>query len=151
MILVIQHARGVVHPADWPADLQRPEVRGLFLGGCVGKGLSTRHLRGSAHAHTGGEYDGWICFRSPMHLDSRHVRLHELAHILTRQGHTRRWRACLLAIGGSLDELPGFSRSYHPRARPERAIVERVERDGWVHTTYKSGAVSSRPVQRRPA
>jgi hypothetical protein len=141
-------SRGILLLGEWPEDLQHPAVRGLYLGGCVGKGPGTRHLRGSAHAHTSGPHAGWICFRTPIALESRHVRLHELAHVLTRQGHTKRWRQQLLALGGSLDEVSGLSRDYHPVARPGRAVVSRIERDGWVHTTYKSGAVSSRPVRR---
>jgi hypothetical protein len=139
--------RGTIPVADWPADLRHPEVRGLFLGGCVARGFGVRHLGGGskgAHAHTSGPNRGWICFGSTRLLDSREARLHELAHVVTREGHTARWREYLLQIGGTIDEVPGILRSYYPRKRAR--VVERVERDGWVHTHYSSGSVSSRPV-----
>jgi hypothetical protein len=60
-------------------------------------------FRAKAHAHITGEYEGWICVRSAARLLDRFLMLHELAHIITGQGHTDGWRACLLKLGGTLD------------------------------------------------
>jgi hypothetical protein len=146
---VNERARGIIHPADWPADLQHPEVRGLFLGGCVAKGLGVRHLGGGSggtHAHTSGPNRGWICFGSTRLLDSREARLHELAHVVTREGHTARWREYLLQIGGTIDEVPGVLRSYYPRKRAK--IVERGENENGRFVVYDNGAVTMWPHRR---
>lgn len=110
---------------DWPIELRHPEVRGVFVGGCVDRGVGSK-FRAKAHAHTGGKNLGWICFRSARWLHVRELLLHELAHIVVREGHTRRWRAFLLQIGGTLDEVYGPDEkgktvcilgSCHPRPR----------------------------------
>lgn len=87
----------------WPAELQRSwALRGVFVGGCVARGDGSS-FRAKAHAHTTGQYQGWICIRRPDRLEDRMLMLHELAHIITGEGHTDRWRACLERIGGTLD------------------------------------------------
>jgi hypothetical protein len=132
-------------PSEWPEDLRHPEVKGIAVGGCISRG--TRLGRMNAHAHSSlGDHRGWICFRSAVTLAQRHTRLHELAHIVTREGHTKRWREFLLQIGGTLDEVPGISRDYHPRSRAGRRIVQTdVRSDGSVFVTYDSGAVTGYP------
>lgn len=99
-----------------PKELQRPEVRGVFVGGCVERGDGSR-FRAKAHAHTDGEHAGWICYLSAKRLPIREIALHELAHILSGEGHTDKWRETLLAIGGTLDAVPGILKSYHKRTR----------------------------------
>jgi|SRR5579885_1644468 len=112
-------------PKDaWPADLKHPEVKGVFVGGCVARGIGSR-FRAKAHAHTHGPYQGWVCFLSDKWLSCRELCKHELAHVVTKDGHTKRWRDYLLQIGGTLDEVPGILRSYHPRKR----IVRQVKGD----------------------
>ena len=125
----------------WPADLQHPEVHGVCIGGCAvtGKRLGSLH----AHAHTHDAYRGWICFRSRVTFAERLTRLHELAHVVTREGHTKRWREFLLQIGGTLDAVAGC-RDYHPRRRP-RVVFTDVKPDGAVFVTYDSGAVTGYP------
>src|SRR6267142_943204 len=75
-----------------------PEVKGVFVGGCVehGDGSSFRRI---AHAHTSGPDKGMVCVRSPKrlwHMDGAPkpslTMVHELAHIVTNQGHTDKWR-----------------------------------------------------------
>lgn len=124
--------------ADWPEDLRRPEVKGVAVGGCARtkKRLGSYH----AHAHTSGEWRGWICFRSPTMLAQKETRLHELAHVVTREGHTRRWREYLLQIGGTLDAVNG-ARDYHPRKRA-RIVTTEVRGDGAVFVTYDNGGVT---------
>lgn len=128
--------------SDWPADLQHPEVRGIAVGGCIDN-RRRRGLRHLAHAHTHGLQRGWICFRSDTVLADASTRLHELAHVVTREGHTKRWRAFLLQIGGTLDAVPGISRDYHPQNREGRRVVRTdVRADGSVFVTYANGGVT---------
>ena len=135
-------ARRVSLPRSaWPADLLHPEVKGVCVGGCAatGKRLGSRH----AHAHTEGPHRGWICFRSPQTYAEKSTRLHELAHVVTREGHTKRWREFLLQIGGTLDAVAGC-RDYHPRKRA-KVVSTDVKPDGAVFVTYDSGSVTGYP------
>jgi len=95
---------------DYPAFAGYPELKGVFVGGCVERGDGSS-FRARAHAHTtwrGGvpkESDGWICVRSTKRLykadgSPSNLMLHELAHILTNQGHTDRFRDKLRELGG---------------------------------------------------
>ena len=93
-----------------------PELRGVFVGGCVERGEGSR-FRAKAHAHISGSHQGWICFLSNKWLHVRELWLHELAHVITRHGHNSYWRKTLLEIGGTLDPVPGVLRSYHPRVK----------------------------------
>lgn len=94
--------QGVVPPEGIPEVLRRPEVAGVFIGGCVARGLGSS-FRAQAHAHTSGEHLGWICIRGWRRLYQRQLLLHELAHVITRQGHTDRWRNCLRELGGRVE------------------------------------------------
>ncbi len=100
----------------WPADLVHPAVAGVFVGGCVERGVGSRFRR-KAHAHFQGPHKGWICFLSARRLTERMLVLHELAHLLSPGGHDDRWREALLALGGTLDEVPGILKSYQKRVR----------------------------------
>jgi hypothetical protein len=134
--------RVIVLPRSaWPADLQHPEVKGIAVGGCGPKG--TRLGRLHAHAHTRGESRGWICFRSNVSFAEKMTRLHELAHVVTREGHTKHWREFLLQIGGTLDAVAGC-RDYHPRKRP-RVTETDVRPDGSVFVVYNNGGVTCYP------
>lgn len=98
-------------PFDWP------EVAGVFIGGCVERGIGSR-FRHQAHAHTSGEHKGWICvlshrrlFASVRYTDAwgdtywdtsdRPSRLmwHEYAHVTTGHGHDDRWRTEMRRLG----------------------------------------------------
>lgn len=102
----------------WPDDLRRfpREVAGVFAGGCVARGVGSR-FRAKAHAHTSGKRFGWLCFLSAKRLAARELVIHELAHLLAGKGHDDRWRAKVLELGGTIDEVPGLLRSYRKRAR----------------------------------
>lgn len=94
-------------PRSAPADM--PGVVGIFLGGCVERGvgrISDRPLicQESAHAHINGPYVGWVCFQMPSDLNNKHLRMHELAHILTGQGHTDAWRRKMIELGQTIPE-----------------------------------------------
>lgn len=99
-----------------PEWLKVPEVKGVFEGGCVSRGEGSR-FRAKAHSHIKKKdpYYGWICYLSFKRLIHEELALHELAHILTSQGHTDKWRKKLLEIGGTLDPVPGLLRSYRKK------------------------------------
>jgi hypothetical protein len=131
----------------WTVDY--PEVRGVFIGGCVERGVGSK-FRAKAHAHTGGSSRGWICFRSERWLSCRELWLHEVAHVVTREGHTDRWRAFLLQLGGTLDEVRIGDNvvlgSYQKRQRRPRAkVVERGENEDGRFVVYDNGAVTMWP------
>lgn len=105
--------QGVVPPEHVPECLRRPEVAGVFVGGCVERGVGSS-FRAQAHAHTSGDRFGWICIRGWKRLYQRGLMLHELAHVLTRQGHTDEWRACLRELGG---RVPAHNQK-RPKAKP---------------------------------
>jgi hypothetical protein len=99
---------------EWPECLHgHPKVKGLFIGGCVARGVGSS-FRAKAHAHYTGRYFGWICVRRADRVDDRELMLHELAHILTEQGHTPAWRTRVLELGGTLDPTASL-KSYQGR------------------------------------
>lgn len=97
--------------------LKFPEVKGIFVGGCIKRGEGSR-FRAKAHTHTlkGDEHQGWICVLSAKRLASRWIMLHEAAHAITGLGHVDKWRAKLLEIGGTLDATDTL-KSYHKKER----------------------------------
>lgn len=96
-----QPLSGVV---PFPAFAAYPEFKGLFVGGCVERGVGSS-FRARAHAHSrAGHHQGWICVRSRHRIYTAsggpsQLMLHELAHLLTGQGHTDKWRAAARALG----------------------------------------------------
>ncbi len=96
---------------------KKRRLRGVFVKGCVvrGDGSSFRH---QAHSHTGASdpYRGWICIRAEKRLAQEQLLIHELAHVLTWQGHTARWREKVLELGGSL-AANGEQRSYEAKEK----------------------------------
>lgn len=101
--------------AEWgprPCPFDWPEVKGLFVGGCIERGVGSS-FRAQAHAHTEGQHAGWICVRSHRRIfgqtrnefggwvtTDRPSRLmwHEYAHIRTGHGHDDKWRAEMRAL-----------------------------------------------------
>lgn len=71
--------------------------KGTFVGGCVERGEGSSFRR-KAHAHCYPKYPhfGWICVRSPKRLYNKqggasHLMWHEMAHIMTQDGHGRKF------------------------------------------------------------
>lgn len=90
---------------QWPECFKKSfAVKGVFVGGCVhrGDGSSFRHM---AHAHNdkGDRYEGWICYRSPKRLGEEQLAIHELAHLVSGQGHTPLFWQTIIKLGGSLE------------------------------------------------
>jgi hypothetical protein len=87
-----------------------PEVKGVFVGGCVERGPGSS-FRAKAHAHNdkSGEYFGWICVRSFKRVGevqgdviTKPSRLlwHEYTHILTpNHFHDDIWRHKMSELG----------------------------------------------------
>jgi hypothetical protein len=91
---------------NYPHFDKYPEVKGVFVGGCVDRGDGSS-FRARAHAHCSGKNQGWICVRSPKRLytpsgSPSNLMIHELAHILTLSGHTAKWSKKLKELGGAI-------------------------------------------------
>jgi hypothetical protein len=83
-----------------PRDMA-PDVKGVYVGGCIRTGLGTLKHNANAHAHAArnDSHRGWVCFQHPDGLKQKPLRMHELAHIRTGQGHTDKWRAEMARLG----------------------------------------------------
>lgn len=83
-----------------------PEFQGLFVGGCVDRGDGSS-FRAQAHAHSKQPNKGWICVRAARRVWSGDkpsaLMLHELAHLLTGEGHTDKWRTVVRQLGGKVN------------------------------------------------
>ena len=80
---------------------------GVFVGGCVERGDGSSFRR-KAHAHCTGAHRGWICVRSPKRLRNAKgepsiLMWHELAHLVSDQGHTAKFEATMRALCGRSD------------------------------------------------
>lgn len=101
-------------PREVPEEF--PEVVGLFVGGCVDRGIGSR-FRARAHAHTSGPNRGWICVLSHRRIRTAGGKLtrlmwHEYAHIVTGHGHDDVWRRKMAELG---QPIPA---RYQKRNRP---------------------------------
>lgn len=98
---------------DWPEWLKHPAVRGVYVGGCPVYSDFETKPRVMAHAHRPSKElePGIICFRNKQILNAKYIGLHELAHIISDDGHTDKWRRCLINLGGTLEPMK-YSRSY---------------------------------------
>lgn len=58
-----------------------------------------RELPHAAHAHTSGPGKGFICFSSMKELNKETTCKHELSHIITGEGHTKKWAEKYVELG----------------------------------------------------
>lgn len=100
-----------------PADM--PGVKGVYVGGCVNRGVGRLSLKTScpvAHAHNDrrDEHFGWVCFQTPSYFKDEAIRLHELAHINTPgHGHDDTWRSEMTRLGQII--LPRYRRRQYKK------------------------------------
>ncbi len=116
---VEEQEEGVFKVPQWP------EVKGVFVGGCVERGVGSS-FRAKAHAHNfkRGPHFGWICVRSKRRIGetkgntiTKPSRLlwHEYIHILTpNHGHDDIWRAKMQEMG---QPIPTY---YQKKTRTQR-------------------------------
>lgn len=88
----------------------------VFVGGCVERGEGSS-FHASAHAHTtpSDKFHNWICVRSKQPRavhnycgEPTNTMLHEYAHILTGEGHTKKFWTMLANIGGFMERESYF-------------------------------------------
>lgn len=122
-----------LHRAVWPDALRtRSALAAVYVGGC---GLSGGRLgRQRAHTHTGLRAPV-ICYRDDEVLKDEQTTLHELAHAISGEGHTARFRRVLKEIGGGLrpdwhSERPRRGGSSRPKALRHSWAYELVGGDG---------------------
>ena len=109
-------------PRFVPAGWDWPEVKGIFVGGCIDRGVGSR-FRARAHAHSAEDdaHRGWICVLSHRRIfnpDGKRpsrLMIHERAHILTGHGHDDVWRRKMRELGQPIPQR------YRKRTRGERA------------------------------
>jgi hypothetical protein len=91
---------------EWSVPAEMPKIVGIFVGGCVERGIGSRFRR-RAHAHNrkADAHFGWVCFLSPRRVYTTagkpsRILWHEYAHILTpSHGHDDTWRAKMRELG----------------------------------------------------
>jgi hypothetical protein len=100
-----------------PVPMMMPEVAGIFVGGCVERGVGSKlnpNKIALAHAHIGTEASrGWICYRSPQIFQNpqyAYVLWHEYAHIMSNEGHTQMWRQVMYQLGQAAEADRYFER-----------------------------------------
>lgn len=79
---------GCIYNGKWSKGQRIKDTDGNYI---KRNGKYVREPPASAHAHTDGHYKGWICFRTLKDLNKETTCKHELAHIITGEGHTKKW------------------------------------------------------------
>jgi hypothetical protein len=93
-----------------PAPESMPELKGIFVGGCVERGIGSS-FRATAHAHDreNDSHHGWVCVRSArkVYANGKPTRVlwHEYAHILAGHaaGHGAKWQRVMRLLGQPLN------------------------------------------------
>lgn len=119
----------IINRDEFPECIrQYKEVRGIAIGGCIfdiERSQKPYEPVGEiAHCHTGWNvHKGFMCSKYDILFD-RLVLLHEAAHLITGQGHTKKWKEKCLQIGGTLG--PGYVNYNGKRAADCRNICEKT-------------------------
>lgn len=127
MTAVVAYGEFIV-PEAW----NMPAFVGVFVGGCVERGIGSSFRR-MAHAHNqvGDHRYGWVCVRSPKRVITATGRptvlmFHEYAHLLTpNQGHSEGWGRRLAALGWPA-EARRCSRAYRVWADAQASKARRT-------------------------
>lgn len=85
--------------AKWPKPRKMRDTKGNFIKGKGKDGKYVRDMPHCAHAHTNGPFKGYICFSSEAEFKKQTTCKHELAHIVTGQGHTKAWAEAYVGFG----------------------------------------------------
>ena len=89
----------LVQVEDLPDFMQGYDrLRGVYVGGCIGDPTGKWDKSHTAHAHTHGQWQGYICFMNERKFRSHLLLKHELSHILSRSGHTKAWAAVYVSL-----------------------------------------------------
>lgn len=138
-----------IQPGENPAPESMPEVAGIFVGGCIARGVgSSFRARAHAHNHPTDDHYGWVCVRAarrvltPTGKPSR-LLMHEYAHILTpKHGHDAAWRRTMARLGQRVPaprprgrgvttwyatDEDGRTHGHHQRRRPQGPRLVRGE------------------------
>lgn len=141
---------------SYPVPAEMPECVGLFVGGCVERGVGSS-FRAQAHSHNepGLGHFGWICVRSWRRVFKTKSATapsptlwHEYAHLLAKgHGHDDCWRAAMRQLGQKIEKrywkvkwektprADGLIRGKRipfkskPKLTPRERAEQRLERD----------------------
>jgi hypothetical protein len=78
--------------------------KGLSYSTCVAGWTPEDKTIGHAHNCPFCPKYGWICVRQKTLIKDTQLLRHELAHLLTGQGHNEAWRKMVIKLGGHLEE-----------------------------------------------
>jgi hypothetical protein len=105
--------------ANLPDELMTDEVfkagfRGIFVGGCIVRKEGSS-FRATAHMHMDPKYPyfGWICIRGKKRAAQKSLLIHELAHLISKEGHTRKFYETVRRLGG---RITGNDRRIAPKS-----------------------------------
>lgn len=103
---------------EWPLILQHPKVKSISVGGCPCPDdcLKPMFIRGKKYLPMAIAHDdiGHISFINKRVMNIKYIQIHELAHILTKEGHTDKWRNTVLELGGTLKKMK-YAKSYEKK------------------------------------
>lgn len=131
-------ARGELLRRSWPPALaSRAGVARVFLVECLF--TSPRAFRWGkvkAHAHN---IQRVICYRDAVALADPEIAIHELAHLISGQGHTERFRRVYRDLGGTVQRYLEARAAAKGAARHRWAGGDTCQACGTTRTFYYTG------------
>ena len=134
--------------------------KGTFVGGCVERGDGSSFRR-KAHAHCYDKdpHQGWICVRSPKRLydsagNASLLMWHEMAHIITKDGHGRKfymWLRDHSTIRKKEERISQWAYLCRHYKDPVRAYAKIKGRKGECNMESKKDIVAGQAVPETPA